>query len=181
MNHEVGGGSPHPAPADLKIPLILSVLSLPTLQQLVPSYSQGVRKASWPALQPGGWHSHWRGSPALRGVWGRSPSAASEETQVSGGAVWTHTGGVQRDAQRLSHPGRSALERSMGTAAQLKSVPHYPPWLPTDPSSVTSHSPRGPSRLVSCQPSHFCTTSPASAAGRAGPGLASTPLEVAPE
>lgn len=45
---------------------------------------------------------------------------------------------MQRGAQRLSHPGRSALERSMGTTAQRESVPHYPPRLPTDPGSVTT-------------------------------------------
>ena len=136
--------------------------------QLIPPCSRGAGKASWPALQPGGWHSRWRGSPALRGARGRSPPADGEETQASRGAGSTHVEGVQRKAQRLSHPGCSALERSMGTAAQRKSVPHYPPRLPTDPGSVTSHSLYGPGQLASHQPSNFCTTSPASAAGQTG-------------
>lgn len=44
----------HPTqpPADLKILLIFSILSLSTLQ-FVPLRSWGAGKASWPALQPG--------------------------------------------------------------------------------------------------------------------------------
>lgn len=48
LNHEEGCGSPHPAPAGLKIPLSSPVFSLSTLQ-LAPLQTRDAGTASWPA------------------------------------------------------------------------------------------------------------------------------------
>lgn len=58
---------------------------------------------------------------------------------MSQGTGLTRGRGVQHEAQRQQHcrPGCSALERSMGTTAQCKSVLHYPPRLLIDAGSVT--------------------------------------------
>lgn len=50
LNHEEGCGSPHPAPAGLKIPLSSPVFSLSTLQ-LAPLQTRDAGTASWPAQQ----------------------------------------------------------------------------------------------------------------------------------
>lgn len=169
--------SPHPAPADLQIPLIPSVVSQSALQ-LVPWHSWGMGESPG---QPVGWHCRQRGSPALRGA----QDAHRRQTARRHGRAE----GLARHAPKgcsVKHKGSPILAALPWNAARepLPSTNLFLIILPgcrliPAPSPATRRTAPASSYPIS-QATSAQLLQPAPW-GRAGPGLAATPPEVMTE